>query len=82
MSDQVIGEQTPLYLSGTRLDGTWYWYYPETGVDNRITEFSYTDNRPGEEYQYALSIGGGSGNGVLHYSVQNVTGSGTIDLLF
>ena len=40
-------------------------------VDNRITEFQKQDN-------YHMVIAGGSGSGALVYSVENITGSGTI----
>lgn len=58
--------QDELYLYGTMVNGVLY-----TG-DNRITEFNGTDS-------YKLIIKGGSGSGTVTYSVQCITGSGTID---
>lgn len=64
--------QEDLYVRATVLNGTTYYYYPDTGEDNRITEFQYGDS-------YSIVVSGGSGSGSLSYSVENITGSGIIN---
>lgn len=43
-------------------------------LENTSTEVSYTADEP-----YQVHVGGGSGTGALHFSVENSTGSGTIN---
>lgn len=73
---KVIAEQANLYISDTIIDGIHHRYYydavTDTWIDNRITEVVYGQN-------FSIVVSGGSGTGQLHYSLENITGTGTIN---